>query len=1001
MNTKSLIFAQITVIALLLAMAGKVLAQGGEVEEVVVSAEYIPDEKLATAQIADILDADDISITGDSNVGEALKRLPGLSLVDGNKLFVRGLGERYSTVYFNGATLPGVTPLSRSVPLDLFDPSVTSNILVEKTYSAKFGAEFSGGAVDIRSAAVPNENFYEFKTSTSYNDISTGESGRGYRGGDTDYLGIDDGTRDIPDLANRLFSGSDTLGSSDFDVATADRIRFSFDNNWDSQETTNEMDLGLSFASGFRWELSDRVSLGLLANGAWSRQFRNRSRQSTDWEDILLDSFETPQIDALGGGQRYRTDFARFGDAVVTDPNSPNFGTVVQSGFATTTDEDRFREEIGLNGFVSVGIDIDNTHEIKLTKMILRLTTDDVVQTRNRRFEALTEAVFEGERLEWAENEIDFEQISSLHIFDFGEVSFRYADIGGSRTVPDRRSVTRQSTLVGQQLVESAFRDNPFTVGDTSDTFEEFSRTDSGRLRIRNADNTNASRPIRAFERLNDSGRNLGMDVVLNFTSDRGFFTDVKVLTGFDFSSSRRKFDSRNFAYQLRDRAFSNAELSGSLSSLLDSSGCEVGGGSNPNELFDNCYLAEGYNGNDGGTPSALSLGALYASNPTLEADLIAARSDFYFNNVATQQAFLEDFRFNNFFLPLSPGAGNSNVTPNSNDLTAITLVASQNSFEGEQETEAFYIELDAAILDSLRFNVGARRERFNVSANTQLSSTSDPIVSELNETGLFPGASLTWKFYRNMQLRFAYSETRNRPILRELVSRELLDPESGRIFRGNPDLQIAEFENFDARYEWYFADNDYLSVSAFKKSITNPIVVTQTNEGGSTRFSWDNREEGVNEGVEFEIEKNFGESWLLTANAAIISSRAPFQSSGALFEEKLPLPGVSRELYNAQVVYKPLWGSVSLAWNKFTRRIDVFALAGENNSVPIYENGRQALDFNIKTKFDFRDGKLNLGLKVTNILGDDFESVYFNGLPFENYEIGRTYSLSLGWKDS
>ena len=58
------------------------------IEEIIVTVDYIPDEKLQTAEVSDILDAEDISIAGDSNVGDSLKRLPGLSLVDGKFIYV-------------------------------------------------------------------------------------------------------------------------------------------------------------------------------------------------------------------------------------------------------------------------------------------------------------------------------------------------------------------------------------------------------------------------------------------------------------------------------------------------------------------------------------------------------------------------------------------------------------------------------------------------------------------------------------------------------------------------------------------------------------------------------------------------------------------------------------------------------------------------------------------------------------------------------------------------
>ena len=77
-----------------------------EVEEVVVSGSFIPDEKRDTSEISAILDSSEIERTGDDNIAVALTRLTGLSLVRGKYVYVRGLGERYSAATLNGSGLP-------------------------------------------------------------------------------------------------------------------------------------------------------------------------------------------------------------------------------------------------------------------------------------------------------------------------------------------------------------------------------------------------------------------------------------------------------------------------------------------------------------------------------------------------------------------------------------------------------------------------------------------------------------------------------------------------------------------------------------------------------------------------------------------------------------------------------------------------------------------------------------------------------------------------------
>ncbi|PKM09551.1 MAG: TonB-dependent receptor, partial [Gammaproteobacteria bacterium HGW-Gammaproteobacteria-7] len=78
------------------------------------------EERRSSSAVTDILGAEQISRAGDSDAAGALKRVTGLTLVDGKFVFVRGLGERYSSVLFNGAQIPSPDPTRRVVPLDLF-----------------------------------------------------------------------------------------------------------------------------------------------------------------------------------------------------------------------------------------------------------------------------------------------------------------------------------------------------------------------------------------------------------------------------------------------------------------------------------------------------------------------------------------------------------------------------------------------------------------------------------------------------------------------------------------------------------------------------------------------------------------------------------------------------------------------------------------------------------------------------------------------------------------
>lgn len=85
--------------------------------------------------VADFLGAEAISRVGDSTVCMALRRVPGLTLVNDQFVYVRGLGERYSSVLLNGAQVPSPDLTRNVIPLDIFPTEIISSLAVQKAYS--------------------------------------------------------------------------------------------------------------------------------------------------------------------------------------------------------------------------------------------------------------------------------------------------------------------------------------------------------------------------------------------------------------------------------------------------------------------------------------------------------------------------------------------------------------------------------------------------------------------------------------------------------------------------------------------------------------------------------------------------------------------------------------------------------------------------------------------------------------------------------------------------
>jgi len=105
----------------------------------------------------DVMTAEDFSRYAASDVAEALTRVAGVNVVDGQFAVIRGLEDRYSSTTFNGAAVPSPDPERQSVQLDLFPSDVVSNLEVSKNFTPNVPGNSAAGAMDIVSTGSPDE----------------------------------------------------------------------------------------------------------------------------------------------------------------------------------------------------------------------------------------------------------------------------------------------------------------------------------------------------------------------------------------------------------------------------------------------------------------------------------------------------------------------------------------------------------------------------------------------------------------------------------------------------------------------------------------------------------------------------------------------------------------------------------------------------------------------------------------------------------------------------
>ncbi|MEE4330013.1 MAG: TonB-dependent receptor, partial [Wenzhouxiangella sp.] len=221
------------------------------------------------------------------------------------------------------------------------------------------------------------------------------------------------------------------------------------------------------------------------------------------------------------------------------------------------------------------------------------------------------------------------------------------------------------------------------------------------------------------------------------------------------------------------------------------------------------------------------------------------------------------------------------NIPPNRFRFTEVGGLLFPEAFTGTLETEAFYLGTDVQVTPFLRAALGGRFEDGEQTLNTYAAPEFNTVERQdieaaISEDYFLPAATLTWTFADNLQARFGYSETITRPQFRELGPSLFFNTETGTRFLGNPFLQNTEIQNYDARLEWYFGRQQFLTAGVFYKELENPIVeyVRPDGEGLSTSFV--NAPEATLTGFEIEYEQNF--------DAAEVFGRDGFWSDFELF---------------------------------------------------------------------------------------------------------------------
>lgn len=841
-------------------------ADNSVMEEVVVlgrlqsAAQSLLQDRIEDDSLTDMLEAESISRMGDSTVAATLRRVSGLTLVNDKFVYVRGLGERYSSTTLNGAYVPSPDLTRNVVPLDLFPSAIVSSLSVQKTFSPDISANFGGGAVDIVTTPFPDKGTnFSFELGSGMNTES--DDRITYAGGGEDNWGTDDGTRAFPVALSAglaKFQGSlgvqsilASLNASSGGTATL------------AQAEAENRQLLLS--------LNREIGLDLDKGSTPDRQVRASAGTTFDPGNDWVVGFQ------VGGAydSRWRT----------TKRTSRNFGAPLQQ-FET---EEESTHSVNVTGTITAGLSFLDEHDVSLSTLYLRNTDDEAAIAdffnENRLFSE--GRGFRNYRFEFEERTLMVNQAKGSHVLGDGtkslfnglldwapyeaKVDWFYSDSKARSDTPNRISAD-YGTAVDTQ---------------TGDVTGQTLRSDSSALEYR-------------FMDLDDLVTSYGWKADLPFQGN-SITLDVKF--GYQHDNKARTYSQREFGI-------------GSLNAVA------------------------------------------------------AARTG-----------------------PLDDVLSDSNLSNADNDFFLSVLGSTSRSYIAATIVDASYGLIDLRFNDRWRLVGGARYEDYrqvtlpwNVFGYTieQPQITTDPETlrnAVFQDDDYYPSAAIIYMddlWAETFQLRLGYAETTIRPDLREVTDASYVDPLTGELVNGNPTVRPSDVQSLDLRAEWFFANGNNLTVSLFRKEISNPIEFFESPASDTnTAREIVNTEATTIDGVEIDgvlalgILGDWGESFFIQGNVTVQDAEtiAGIQADSPTNNVR-PATGASDYVANLMLGFDSMDGrhSANILYNVFGERLYV---AGRLGAPDGYEQPFHSLDINYSW---FPSENWIVKLKAQNLLNETIE---------------------------
>lgn len=835
----------------------------------------------AAQSVVSGISSQQISMSADRNVADAVKKISGVTVKDDRFIVIRGMNERYNLIYLNENVAPSTEIYSRTFSLDLLPTRIIDRIMVYKSPTPHLLGDMTGGAVKIFTKDAKAVKHFDIEVQAGYREGTTFKDFLTYKGGKTDWLGFDDGTRKLPSVVPG-YGNFNRARISQKDYVTA----FSPTLGYNRMKAMPMLQLTANYYNTARVAgryLSWLTSLSYkneYQHYVLSRAINNKTLPvpaafhdsvTANGNRIKIQGFNipVPRYDLQEPGKIVTMPYRFDGSSVIG-----SYGT-----------DDQSIQSAQVNLLQNFTYNLNSNNKLYFRNYLLQQGQNSTIVTNYMNDVSYLHTGDIGTNypttykrnitLSWTQRFLYTGNLGGTHKWQEEGRQHLNWNLGltlNRLTVPDQR----QSRFENRMLIANNQR---YPVGDFEQNFSSITRGGGSELADMN-NNLELGKISRVWIKNSENVYNGSLDYVYKIND----FLHLK--TGTYHQWKKRRVFRRNYTVNEGD---------------LDEMGIP------PNDA----------EGNPNGYPG--TLGNFMDWNKVLykQQDLPSVWSHEYLRDDSSA-------------LKVYDRTGGADAYMGTEQNNAFYAAVNVLPASGK-------IDLYGGV------RVEYNRQRVSGAFPPgMVGGVSTPVFIDLKRTEWLPSVNFSYRPSDSWVLRAGYGKTVNRPEFREITPYSELDYIGNQSISGNNELKGAVADNGDIRFEFYpkaNANGEMISVGAFMKHIKNPIERTVSGSkrtGNLSNISFSNADEARLYGAELDIQKrfdfidgNFFRNLSFAGNAAYLYSRTSLkykhypnlQGTGAFVDTVIArqMQGQPAYTINAGMYYEnAAWGTkLGIIFNK------------------------------------------------------------------------------------